>query len=456
MRKRLTNSAAESFTGDGSNSAHPVLWCGELKGFGLRYAVKSGTRTYILKGRVKGMTNGERTITIGRHNDPWRVDQARDRALALKQKMRDGIDPVAEQERKQVESEKQAVLDVAHSATLRQVMEHYIEHKHTKHGPLRPKTKQSIRETIEGYLPKWLDAGMAATVTREACLTRFVEMSKTTPAAANLTFVYLRSLVNHARRLYAKENGEPTIFVANPVTLMFELRQRNPMKPRTGRIPKDRIGHVWARLQDRRANAVSDVERIAADWICFMLLTGTRLSESGSLKRADVNLEAKTVRLRGDVVKNHHEIIIPLSTVLHEILTTRMTTCDDDTPAARRRKRERSSEYVFPSFGLKQPYLTDARATMRAVSESAGLKISPHDLRRGYDDILKFSKCDPDERRVLLNHVGSGDVHSTHYGNDANPETLRPAVEAAAQWVLEQARIATGQNVLQFPEKKVG
>jgi len=134
----------------------------------------------------------------------------------------------------------------------------------------------------------------------------------------NLTFVYLRSLVNHARRQYAREDGTPTISAANPVTLMFELRRRNPIKPHTSRIPKVRIGHVWARLRDHRANAGSDVERIAADWICFMLLTGTRLTESEPLKRKDVNLKTKTLRLRGDVVKNHHDLTLPLSTVLHD------------------------------------------------------------------------------------------------------------------------------------------
>jgi hypothetical protein len=32
MRKKLTNSMVEAFNGDGSASAHPVLWCGELPG----------------------------------------------------------------------------------------------------------------------------------------------------------------------------------------------------------------------------------------------------------------------------------------------------------------------------------------------------------------------------------------------------------------------------------------
>jgi integrase len=211
---------------------------------------------------------------------------------------------------------------------------------------------------------------------------------------------------------------------------------------------------VRVKLQELRAHGLEDVERIAADWICTMLLTGTRLSESGSLKRSELNLSARRIRLRGDVVKNHHDLTLPISATLHEILEARLTASDIDTPAARRRKRERSTEYVFPSFGKKQPFLTDARSTLEAVSEAAGIHVSPHVLRRTCEDILKFAGVDPDERRLLLNHLAR-DVHGAHYANDDDPESLRPAVEAASNWVLEQAGIvqaaADGTNVIAFP-----
>jgi hypothetical protein len=84
--------------------------------------------------------------------------------------------------------------------------------------------------------------------------------------ASNLTFVYLRAICNHARELYSKDNGEFTIFATNPVSRMVKVRKLNPEKPRTGRIPKDRIGHVWLTLQQRRANARDAEDRTAADW----------------------------------------------------------------------------------------------------------------------------------------------------------------------------------------------
>lgn len=475
--KKLTNSAVEAFKGgavyiSGKNAGklieHPVLWCGELIGFGCRYAIKSGTRTYIYKGRVKGMKNSERTITIGRHNDPWRVDQASKRALALKQQMRDGIDPVAEQDRKQAEREQQAALDKAQIATLRQVMLDYIENKRTKHGPLRPKTKASIKDTIERYLADWLDRPMSATVTRDACLERFTELSDKEmnertgkpgkKAAATQTFTYLRALCNFARDRYESEDGTPRIFAVNVVTRMTKVRKFNTITPRKRRIPKERIGHVWNALRKQATEGASDVLRTAADWTCFMILTGTRRFESASLKKTDVDLVARTVQLRGDVVKNHHELVLALPTQLVEILTPSMTTVVEDTPAARRRHRERSSEYLFPSFGTKRPFISDARATMRMVSEVAStperpVTISPHDLRRTFEDIMRFAKVDPDERRLITNHVGGGDVHQTSYSNDDGADSLRASMQAAADWLSTQARRAAEPKVIQFTAK---
>lgn len=470
QRKRLTNSAVEAFTCGvyGPNSKHAgkqkeqdVLWCGELKGFGMRLSRTTGVRTYIFVCRVKG-TAKEVYVTIGRHRDPWLVEQARAKALELKAQVLNGVNPVEEQERRIEAKRAAAKLDEAQSVTLRQTLESYIENKRTRHGPLRPATKQSLSETIERYLADWLDLPMATTVTRDACLVRFTELSdnavnqktgeKGRKGAANMTMTYLRALCNHARDLYENEDGTPRIFAVNPVTRMIKVRKLNPEKARKDRIPRDRIGAVFAMLRKRAVEARTDNERTAADWVTTVLMTGMRLSESGSLLRAQVDLQAKTLRLLGDVVKNHNEIILPLSEPLHKILAARLTAPVDDSPAAHRRKRERLSEYVFPSFGRKKPYISDARATMEALSTVAGCHCSMHSLRRTYEDVLRYSKVDPDVRRVLLNHLAD-DVHQASYANDDSDASLRPAVEAAAQWILEQAAIAEGGNVIPFPAK---
>lgn len=57
LRPKMTNSAVErfSFMPEDRAKAQAVLWDGEVKGFGMRYSAKSGTRTYFVQYRVKGL-----------------------------------------------------------------------------------------------------------------------------------------------------------------------------------------------------------------------------------------------------------------------------------------------------------------------------------------------------------------------------------------------------------------
>jgi hypothetical protein len=166
----------------GQPKIHQILWDTEVKGFGLRYFFnKDGevtTRTYFLQCRV-GKKGKMRVIKIGIHNDTHRVDQARAEAFDLKARLMKGYDPVEEKAKQEEAERQQKVLDAGKNATLRQVMEHYLIHRRTKYGPLREGTKQSIRSKIESYLTAWLDEPMAATITRDACLVRFTELSDT-------------------------------------------------------------------------------------------------------------------------------------------------------------------------------------------------------------------------------------------------------------------------------------
>lgn len=446
---KLTNTAVERFKcPEGRKQA--VKWDGETRGFGVRVSADGKTRTYILQYRVKG-TKQERQITIGRHNDPWRVDDARAKALEIKAQMNAGVDPVIKAQEQKEERERQAVENEAQSITLRQVMEHYLIHKRTKHGPLRPASKADIRRHVEVNLADWADKPVS-TITRESCLARFETLSQRAAGQANQCFVNVRALLNHAREMFATEDGDYPLLPVNPVQRMFKIRKPNPETPKDGRIPQGRIGKVWAMLQKRRNAARTVDDRTAADWVCFMLLTGCRRTESGSLRWSNVNLDEGWFNLPADVVKNHNGITLPMSAALHELLTARKALPPPSEKVARRRSADRpdreQSDYVFPSWG-KAGYITEARATMEAVSEAAGCTITIHDLRRTFDDVAMECKVDSDQRRQLLNHLAA-DVHARHYAN--NRKSLAAAVEAIGAWITAQGDIAaamlSGANVV--------
>lgn len=440
-----------------------TLWCGEVRGFGMRLSAMTGTRTYIYSDRVKG-TGEQVYVTIGRHNDPWRVDQARAKALELKALVLSGVNPNEEQAKRVEAKRRQDAREAALSTTLKQVMEDYLEHRQTKHGPLRPETKRDIRRHVEVNLADWIDEPIAK-ITRNKVVTKFDTFTARAPIQANACMRYLRALCNHAREMHATPDGEYPVLAVNPVKQMLNQRKLNRERARTDRIPLNRLGAVWVMLRKQAAEAHRDHERTACDWLSMVLLTGLRRTESGALRKADVDLAHKVIHMRGDVeqptdgfagVKNHNDMLLPMSTALHDILSARISAPPDDSAAARRRKRERAEEYVFPSFGRKKPYITSPPAILRAISRIAGCPISLHSLRRTADDIAKKIKVDADERRQLLNHLAS-DVHGQFYSNNPDPEVLRPAAETIAQYVLNQAKIAeaqaAGANIVRFPEK---
>lgn len=77
--------------------------------------------------------------------------------MALKAMMLDGVDPVEKAEREEKERLEKAARNTALSTTLRQVMNHYLEHKRTKHGPLRPASMEDIIRHVTVNMADWID-----------------------------------------------------------------------------------------------------------------------------------------------------------------------------------------------------------------------------------------------------------------------------------------------------------
>ena len=426
----ITNTKAYSFPVPTKEEGQTFYWDNKQAGLGLRIT-PAGTRSWIVQGYVNGKA---KRVTLGLLDD-LSYTEAREEAGKIRGMMRKDIDPLAEKRKRQKSSE-------AESVTLREIMQDYIEHKRTKHGELRPSTKHGIKQNIENEFASWADKPVA-TINREAVVKRFRELSKSAPTQTNLAFRNLRALLNWAREKYCTSDGTYTILPLNPVSQALKqngLAQWNKENARESRIPKGKIGAVWLLLEE-----YSDTDRqiattcTSADLIAFMLLTGCRVSEANQLTWDRVKLDNELPTFHLDITKNHHPITLPISDALRKVLTRRY------------QAKQNGSPYVFPAMRGKKGYLHDPRAMMKRVIEVAGVDVSPHDLRRTFLDIAEVSGVDADRRRVLTNHKG-GDVHSTNYENNKDPEVLMVEAQKIGNWVLRQADIARsakeGENVV--------
>lgn len=417
---KLTKLKVEGFKcPEGKSQA--FLWDDETRGFGVRITT-TGIRSYIAQGRVNGK---EHRVTIGRHG-VFTCDQARDKAKEILQEMRKGVDPKAEKARK-----------AAQGVTLQEVMNAYLSHRN-----LAPLSKRDIENHVSRNLSCWADKPVA-TITRDACLVRFRELSKRGPAQANQAFVILRALLNYARATYRTPDGLPTL-PENPVSVLSDAKLWNKTRAKSTRISNEKIGEVWSMLQARRnADDQTTSSRTSADIVSFLLLTGARWNEAAMLTWDRVNLEEGWWHLPDP--KNHNPVWLPLSKEASELLAARPHVIGND--------------YVFPARSGGK-YIVDARSTMERVSELAGMHLSPHDLRRTFVAVAMKCGIEMWKFELLTNHVPKS-VTAIAYMETQKLSYLLPEAQIIADWIVaqgqeaeriaqEKAAIAAGENVIQL------
>lgn len=87
---------------------------------------------------------------------------------------------------------------------------------------------------------------------------------------------------------------------------------------------------------------------------------------------------------------------------------------------------------------------------MTAISEVAGLHLTPHDLRRTFIQIGIKLGIELWKLKLLTNHISKGDVTLDHYTETSDLRYLAPEIEQIGAWIEEQGRIAAAENVIHF------
>lgn len=414
-----------------------TIWDTEQKGFGVR-VTKKGSKTFIVRIKIDGKPHQLKIddcndLPVKYFDENNKEVGARFEAEKLIRKLKDGIDP--NERKKKIKASK---------LTFGQLKIDYVANKRTKYGPLRPSSKKDI----ERCLPEWDDI-LAAKITQLMCYEKFIEKSITGPTQANRTLKNARALFNFVMKKEFLVDGKNNVFTSNPVTPLFikdGIASWNSAEPRETRIEKEKIGAVVHFLMEFSTNDnTSPTKRSGVDLILFLLFTGCRIGEARTLTwdKVDLSTDTPTFFLDPKITKNHNKRTLPISDPLLQIL--------------KRRKKYRieDNNFIFPSTSGSTGYIADPRTLFKKISTIAGSNIHPHALRRTFDDIAELDgiEISSDKKRQLLNHKAS-DVHGKAYSNNPNPETLRSAVQKIGNWIVEQGKIAAGENVIRMNESQ--
>jgi integrase len=258
--------------------------------------------------------------------------------------------------------------------------------------------------------------------------------------------VTLRILINFAMDEYRRPDGDPLI-AHNPVGAL--KHHWAPTGDRTERyIEKNKVGAVWNKLIEARANPKNRDALAGIDLTIFLMLTGARRDEAAALTwdRVDIDhIEPANSRWHLTDRKRGQPIWLPLSSQAVALLKQRSRqTLADGT----------ESPFVFPSWG-KTGRIMDARGAMEMVSELTGKHLSLHDLRRTFSNIaMRECRIEKFRTDLITGHKPSKeDVTATNYLDLTNLSWLHPEVQMIGDWIEQQAAIAASKNVVQLSQR---
>ena len=343
-----------------------------LRGFQIRVQ-PSGNAVYWAEARFGGGLGGNKKCQVGRV-DEVDLTEARERARGALDKIRNGIDPLAEKRAQAHEGK-----------TLRQLIADYYACR-----DLKPRTRKHYEYLATNYFKGWMDKRVADITLHE--VRDWYLRIKGKPGDANGASRLLSSLM-----IYAISQE---IITRNPCLVLSAGRMRHSLRARERHIESDDLGNFFKAMVD--FNYVKDSEVVARDVILLIITTGLRSAEARTLKWEDVDFK------RGKIIipdtKNGLNHTVPMTPLTWSMLKYR-------------KEHSEGSVYVFRikgSSNTKSGCVTSFQKTLANICKRAGITaVSAHDLRRTFSTVLNLLGVGFLDHKKLMNHK-SKDITS-HY-----------------------------------------
>ncbi|MEE2527196.1 site-specific integrase [Hyphobacterium sp. HN65] len=255
-----------------------TLWDGDLPGFGLRVTAK-GVKSYVLKYRARGQ---QRWLTIGQHGKPmpadveavgastWTPSAARNEAMRLLGRVRDGADPAGENQ------------TARKAETLAQFAKRY-EREHIE-AHLKKRTIEDAKRNLKKHILPALGKLKVRDITRDD-VARFHRSMRETPYAANRCLALISHMLSSAERWGVSPNGST---VCRHITKYKE-------KQRKRYLSADELKGLGVALGEADAKGMNP-QGLAI--IRLLIFTGARRLEISALRWDEVDFERGAIHLR--------------------------------------------------------------------------------------------------------------------------------------------------------------
>ncbi|QSF55150.1 site-specific integrase [Brevundimonas fontaquae] len=355
----------------------------EVIGLGVRVR-PSGVKSFILTYRRGGQL---RKLTLGRADEGYSIEEARDHARAALRDVREGVDPQA------------VKIADRHALTVNAMIDHYMADGPAMKPNKKPSSWDTNRTLFDCHIRPLLGRRLAQDLTRLDIAKFQLEVSQGKTARNIKTGYRKRSRVTGGKRVAAL--AVVTLGAAYEFAILTDLLKVNPTKgvERFQTIRRERY------LSDREIAAISEAlaqfERedprhaVMADTVRLLILTGCRKSEILSLRWDYVDWDVGCLRLPESKTGAK---TVPLADAAIDLLRRRWDEGRSPEPS-----RGHNSGYTSSEVD-RSPYVLPA---LKGQGHFVGLPHLWTKVKVSADEILRQKAAeaskDPRDVRSLLN-----------------------------------------------------
>lgn len=397
---KLNDKSIRALKAPDPSGQQTFYWDENQTGFAVLVSGKTKTKSFVAKGQLNGKGVLKSLGKVG----VMTQDEARQAAREVFRDIGAGVHP----------RQRRASL-----LTLGETLTAYLSG-----NDLKPRTREAYADLASRYFHDWTDTPLMD-ISREMVEARYRAIAKQVEdkhlrfsgkASANGAMRVLRAVYNYA---LDKTDELPP----NPVRLK---RQWNKIAPRERVVSVDQMPAFYRAV----LNLPSPIGR---DYLLLVMFTGLRRREAAALRWSEVDLAGKTLSIPGNRNKSGRQFNLPLTDYVHDLLVAR--------------RAIGRTEFIFHADS-KSGHLEHPHYFLTQIAKETGVKISVHDLRRGYITIAESCEISPIALKALVNHSQGKDVTAGYV--QIVVERLRPAAQKVTDRIKSLAGIVESSEVVRL------
>jgi len=412
------------------------VWDTEIKGFILRVR-KSGRKVYAVRYRLGSR---QATYTIGTHGSPWTPDDARDEAMKVLSRVRDGEDPTV------AKREARAALTVA------QLIEAYVTDGPATKPNKRASTWTNDASNLRRHVAPLLGRKLADSVSTGDAARAYRDIVSGKTAVDVKTGLRGRAIVTGGEGVARRTRTTAAAMYAWGIA--HGLVKTNPFA--TVKLTAAPTRERFLSRQDAAAfldkltemESAGEVAGGYADAMRLLLLTGARKTEILGLRWSEVDTERRAILLPAERTKaggtsgERRVVLSPAAlTILARRAADRAALIEGGGAAAEQAK---ASPYVFPARRGDGPIIGLRRPFKRVMAAAKLDDVRIHDLRHSF---ASFAVADNQSLFMVGKLLGHASTRTTERYAHLADDPMQDAVALIGKHLIPTEGEAGGEVV---------